>query len=107
IYDIIAKRSQALKHYRANLASMKKKVDDNALLKVIEQQQQTIEKLYQQNEQLQHRLDKLLQLLYGTKSEKKKSASKPDTPLKSSENKSPSKTTSKNKNGRRSLPADL
>lgn len=86
----------------------KKLNDDNTvLLKVIEQQQQTIEKLHQQIEQLQHKLDRLLQLLYGTKSEKRKSTLKSEITLLPPKNKSQSNKTSKNKNGRRPLPKEF
>ncbi len=90
---------------------MKKKldnVDNNVLLQVITEQQQTIQKLHQQLEQLQHRLDKMLHLLYGTKSEKKLTP-KPEEPSASSgasSSKEPKSTTS-NANGRRPLPIDL
>jgi hypothetical protein len=51
--------------------------DNATLLKVISEQQQTIKSLHQELEQLQHKLDKLLHLLYGTKSEKKSTSPTP------------------------------
>jgi transposase len=96
---------------------MKKKpnsADNEVLLQVISQQQETIQKLNDQLERLQFRLDQLLRVLYGAKSEKKpKSPSEPvpalpsDTePLGNQNNKDP-KSSSSNANGRRPLPADL
>jgi transposase len=85
--------------------------DNSTLLQVINGQQATIDKLTEQLTQLQHRLDKLLHLLYGTKTEKQKKPSK--------ENKTdeqgqvvPSVQTKKQsrvpaKNGRRPLPPEL
>lgn len=92
---------------------MKKKADntDNAvLLQVISEQQKTIEKLHEQLEQLQHRLDKMLHLLYGTKSEKKpKSDASPpsDTPSNTALDKKEPKSSVSNAKGRRPLPTEL
>lgn len=72
-------------------------------------QQQTILKMAEQMEQLQHRLDKLLHLLYGTQSEKKtklKSEALPTDTRVNTQDKKPKEVTS-NANGRRSLPNDL
>ena len=93
---------------------MKKKLDNDntVLLQVITEQQKTIEKLHQQLEQLQFRLDKMLHLLYGTKSEKKPKT-KPEEPSASSDapttslDKKESKSNTSNANGRRQLPNDL
>lgn len=95
---------------------MKKPIlDPEALLiqlqeqqKLIGSQQTTILKMSEQLEQLQHRIDKLLQLLYGVKSEKRKSTGKPSSaststkPLKGEEE---GKT--KSAHGRRPFPTDL
>jgi len=75
-------------------------------------QQETILNLAEQIKQMQQRIDKLLQLLYDVKSEKKKLPSKPDVPLASNAalvnptNASQSKSNT-NPNGRRTMPADL
>lgn len=75
-------------------------------------QQETILNLAEQIKQMQQRIDKLLQLLYGVKSEKKKLPSKPDVPLASNAalvnptNASQSKSNT-NPNGRRTMPADF
>lgn len=93
-----------------------KKLDtphDASLLQVIEKQQQTIINMTEQIEKLQQRIDKLLHLLYGTKSEKTtkpksnakvdalSSLAPPALPLSSQE------STSSNANGRRPLPEDF
>ena len=82
---------------------MKRKLtlsDSAALLQIIEQQQQTIEKL-------QFRLDKLLQLLYGTKSEKKPISEKVTSKPSNSTTGTTPKSGSTQANGRRPLPKTL
>ena len=75
-------------------------------------QQETILKLAEQIDQMQQRIDKLLQLLYGVKSEKNKLPEKPDaqlasTPSTSAKSNPESKSNTSKANGRRPLPADL
>jgi hypothetical protein len=103
---------------------MKKSIADQneskELLKLLQEErerndalQTTILKMAEQLNQLQHRLDKLLQLLYGTKSEKLPKPSPnqpqptPSEPSASPQKKNESPTTGSNANGRRPLPADL
>lgn len=90
--------------------------DPEELLRLLQQQQEinvaqqeTILKMAEQMEKLQQRLDKLLHLLYGTKSEKiSKTAAieKPSDNTPESNTKAKSKSPS-NGNGRRPLPPDL
>ncbi len=84
------------------MISLDNTVDAASLLKIIQDQQQTIEKL-------SARLEQLLHLLYGTRTEKRRSSGdekdvdnkrKPDPKTKDTEEKNPSK-------GRRPLPSHL
>lgn len=72
-------------------------------------QQATILKLSEQLEQLQQRIDKLLQLLYGVKSEKKKrlASSSREVLVPTPQNQKNRNATSSKFNGRRPLPSDL
>lgn len=75
-------------------------------------QQETILKMTEQMEKLQQRIDKLLHLLYGTKSEKKpkakpeESSAPSDKPSGNPDKKEP-KSNISNTNGRRQLQTDL
>lgn len=100
---------------------MKKPIsnDSEELLKLLREQQErnaaqqeTILKMAEQMEQLQQRLEKLLHLLYGTKSEKKPKPKPEASPTSSdaqpsTQKKQGSQTTTSKANGRRPLPADL
>ena len=99
---------------------MKKPFNDEreTLLKLLHEQQEcnaiqqkTILKMTEQLEHLQQRLDKLLHLLYGTKSEKKPQPSPETPPIVDASsrpaNKKSSRTIPSNANGRRPLPTDL
>ncbi len=79
------------------------------LQKISVTQQSTILKMSEQMEQLQQRIDKLLQLLYGVKSEKKKRLEPSSEALTSKlpQEKGHHQSDVSKANGRRSLPADL
>lgn len=86
------------------------KADNRVLMKIIAEQQETNNKLINQINKLQHRLDKLLHLLYGTKTEKQKKPPKENNtdtrqapPIEKNKNKSSTPTI----NGRRPLPPEL
>lgn len=82
--------------------------DTATLLKVIAEQQATNHRLMEQITQLQNRLDKLLYLLYGTKSEKQGKAATQEPESKSEISLSPkTKNSEPALNGRRPLPPEL
>jgi transposase len=86
--------------------------DNATLLKVISEQQQTIKSLHQELEQLQHKLDKLLHPLYGTKSEKKSTSPTDSSPpvvnrVVPAQEKKETNSNTLNLDGRRPLPSDL
>ncbi len=116
------KRLHCLESYHANLAHMMKHMsqEPQALLKLLHEQQErnaaqqeTILKMAEQLEKLQHRLDQLLGLLYGVQSEKKLKAkaetptTSSDTALPTEQGKKEAKSNASNANGRRPLPSDL
>ncbi|HXW60298.1 MAG TPA: IS66 family transposase, partial [Myxococcota bacterium] len=86
---------------------MKKTLDPEKLQEIIVAQQATILKLSEQLEQLQQRIDKLLHLLYGVKSEKKRSNEPALEPFPKQPVQSHQKSNESKANGRRPLPSDL